>query len=297
MDSRTTPADVIFTTAMRVGASWHHLAKDLRALEVYDEFADVLSPFAALLQALALRIRPQLALPGHRPECRSDVMNTFSLLASLAGGGPPPRGAASSAGAPSPSPPPSSSSPTCSSSPPRPGSPPPRPSCPTRSCTLSEQPAATTESAAKFIILPDLFEPPAATVESAAKIIVPDLFKPTPATMESATKSTVPDLFEPTAATTKPATKIILVTDLSVFKNPDEPPKGDDLECLVGRSAIPRSGANVCRDGSHPWVKAPFCVVAVAGDRVELSGTSRQTDRLIRMWFDKGRFKYGAPQS
>ena len=50
MDVRATPIDAMFTAAMRVGTTWHHLVRDLEQLEVRDEFDDVLGPFAALLK-------------------------------------------------------------------------------------------------------------------------------------------------------------------------------------------------------------------------------------------------------
>jgi hypothetical protein len=73
-------------------------------------------------------------------------------------------------------------------------------------------------------------------------------------------------------------------------------PMGNDPVCSVGMCAVPLSGG-VCRDTKKkPWVQGPFSVVAVSGDRVEVSGTAWQSTRPTRMWFNQDRFAFSHPQ-
>ena len=80
------PQDVVFIAAMRLGATWSHLLKDLRGLEVLDEYDDVMHTFSRLLQLFVACIRPSLdGTFGKIPaSARTDVVNMFTLLATLA---------------------------------------------------------------------------------------------------------------------------------------------------------------------------------------------------------------------
>ena len=83
MDS-STPVDVLFAAAMRTGATWHHLVRDLDQLQVRDEYEDVIGPFAELLKAMSSRLRPQIRRGEFPHGARRDVQDTFALLAALA---------------------------------------------------------------------------------------------------------------------------------------------------------------------------------------------------------------------
>ena len=60
MPSASTPEDILFAAAMRLGATWHQLLADLTALEVLDEYDDVISPYAALLKLVAARLNRRI---------------------------------------------------------------------------------------------------------------------------------------------------------------------------------------------------------------------------------------------
>ena len=85
MDGCATLVDVLFSAAMRAGAIWHHLIRDLGMLEVRDECDDILGPFAVLLKSMAARLTPDIRRGHFLAGARPDVRDTFVLLAALGG--------------------------------------------------------------------------------------------------------------------------------------------------------------------------------------------------------------------
>ena len=84
MPSASTPEDILFAAAMRLGPTWHHLLADLTALEVLDEYDDVISPYLALLKLVAAGLNRRIKAGTFPVGTRRDVKQTFTLLAALA---------------------------------------------------------------------------------------------------------------------------------------------------------------------------------------------------------------------
>lgn len=82
-------SEVVFRSAMRLGATWKHMCRDLRRLGVANEKRHLLEPFAELLAVFAADAQPAeyLSTAVAVEHARDDVQDMFALLAMLAGRG------------------------------------------------------------------------------------------------------------------------------------------------------------------------------------------------------------------